>query len=230
MEYFPYNSPQILTDSIFVNHGGQTGTSSVGLRQIAYTMAEEQMTEYLSSFLVPTIVTGTYLWRGSNPLELDYGHIIVIKSLVVNSIDNGSSCELSTNSSACSVLRNEKYGYLDIWKLISCSGCGSVLGGMPYNITVSYESGLPTGTTSSPSNQPKFLQALVLAAQINLNELDVSLANESIADIGLKSFSNQRYSEIRMMLSHSAFGNSPVANRIARLVRKLRGKPSIGFH
>lgn len=229
MEYYPYNTPQILTDPIFVLHGGQIGTSSVGLRQIAYTMAEEQMTDYLSAFIVPTIVTGTYLWKGHNPLELNHGHIITIKSVKVNSVDNSSSCE-TTSSDVCSIVRNEKYGYLDVWKLLNCSGCGSVLGTLPYNFTIAYESGLPTGTSSSPSNQPTFLQALVLAAQVNLNELDVSLANESIADIGLKSFSNQRYSEIRMSLSHSAFGNSPVANRIARLVRKLRGKPSIGFH
>jgi len=229
MEYYPYNSPTVLNDQIFTNHGGQTGTSSVGLRQIAYTMAEEQMTDYLSSFLVPTIITGTYLWKGHNPLELDHGHLITIKSVKVNSVDNSSSCETSSED-ACSIIRNEKYGYLDVWKLLSCSGCGSVIGGLPYNITIAYESGLPTGTTSSPSNQPKFLQALVLAAQINLNELDVSLANESIADIGLKSFTSQRYSEIRMKLSNSAFGNSPMANRISRLVRNLRGKPAIGFH
>jgi hypothetical protein len=228
MEYYPYNTPQILTDQIFLLHGGLTGTSSVGLRQIAYTMAEEQMTDYLSSFLVPTTVTGTYLWRGQNPLELDHGHLILIRSVKVNSVDNSSSCE-SNSTEACSIIRNEKYGYIDVWKLLSCGGCSGVVAN-PYSITVAYESGLPTGTSSSPSNQPTFLQALVLAAQINLNELDVALANESIADIGLKSFSSQRYSEIRMTLSHSAFGNSPVANRISRLVRKLRGRPAIGFH
>lgn len=228
MEYFPYNTPQVLSDQIFTLHGGQTGTSSPGLRQIAYTMAEEQMTNYLSSFLVPTIITGTYFWHGQNPLELEYGHLIGILSVKVNSIDNLSSCEMGSTDS-CAIVRNEKYGYLDVGKLLSCSGCESVIVN-PYSFTIAYQSGLPTGTSSSPSNQPTFLQALVLAAQVNLNELDVSLANESIADIGLKSFSNQRYSEIRMTLSHSAFGNSPVANRIARLVRKLRGKPSIGFH
>jgi hypothetical protein len=226
MEYFPYSTPQILDDNRFILNGGQTGTSSPAQRQIAFTIAEEQMTDYLSSFLLPTIVTGTYLWKGRNPLELEHGHVIDVKSIIVNSFDNSSSCTMSTHDDACSAIRNEKYGYLDVWKLLSCSGCGSIMGTLPYTITVVYESGLPTGTSMGPT----MLQALTMAAQVNLNEIDVSLANESIADIGLKSFSNQRYSEIRMTLSHSAFGNSPVANRIARLVRKLRGKPSIGFH
>lgn len=226
MEYFPYSTPQILDDLRFTLNGGQTGTSTPAQRQIAYTIAEEQMTDYLSSFLLPTIVTGTYLWKGRNPLELEHGHVIDIKSVTVNSFDNSSSCEMSTHSDACSAVRNEKYGYLDVWKLMSCNGCSSIMGTLPYTLTVAYESGLPTGTSMGPT----MLQALTLAAQVNLNEIDVSLANESIADIGLKSFSNQRYSEIRMTLSHSAFGNSPVANRIARLVRKFRGKPSIGFH
>ena len=226
MEYYPYSVPNILNDLRFTQNGGQTGTSTPAQRQIAFAIAEEQMTEYLSSFLLPTTVTGTYLWRGHNPLDLEYGHVIDIKSIGVNSIDNSASCEINTHNDACGTLRNAKYGYLDVWKLISCGGCGSILGSMPYTITVAYESGLPTGTSMGPA----MLQALTMAAQVNLNEIDVSLANESIADIGLKSFSNQRYSEIRMTLSHSAFGNSPVANRIARLVRKLRGKPSIGFH
>lgn len=226
MEYFPYSVPQVLSDQNFILYGGMTGTSSPAQRQIAYVIAEEQMTDYLSSFLVPTIVTGTYFWKGYNPLELEHGHVIDIKSVKINSVDNLSSCVLSTSTDVCSHIRNQKYGYLDIWKLLSCSGCGSIVGILPYTIDVAYQSGLPTGTSMGQA----MIQALTLAAQINLNEIDVSLANESIADIGIKSFTNQRYSEIRMTLSHSAFGNSPVANRIARLVRKLRGKPSIGFH
>jgi len=76
------------------------------------------------------------------------------------------------------------------------------------------------------------LMALTIAAQINLNEMDVSLSNEGTADIGIESFSNQQYTEKRVKsgLGSTAFGNSPMANRAARLVRKYRSKPSIGFH
>lgn len=96
----------------------------------------------------------------------------------------------------------------------------------PYNIQVAYQSGLATGTYTSKS----MLMALTIVAQINLNEIDVSLSNESIGDVGIESFTNQKYSEKRVRLGNTAFGNSPMANRAARLVRKLRAKPSIGFH
>lgn len=126
----------------------------------------------------------------------------------------------------CHALRADgHYGYLDIAYLVTCSGCNHILG-LPYNVQVVYDSGLQTGTSNSPS----VMQALVLAAQINLNEIDVSLSNEGTADVGIQTFSSMNYSEVRAKLGNTAFGNSAVAQRIARLVRKYRSRPSIGFH
>lgn len=223
MQQYLYNTPQILNDSIFLDYGGWTGTSTQAQRDIAYTLAEEQMVEYLTSYLTPTIVTGTYFWKGENPLELDYGWIIRVLSVTVNSLDGNSSCTL-TNASACSQVRNAQYGYLDVYKTVNCGGCGGIVS-PPYNIQVVHESGFASGTYLGKS----MLQALVLASQINLNEIDVSLSNESTADAGIEFFINQKYHEKRKRTGSNTFGNSAMAIRIGRLVRKYKARPALGF-
>lgn len=225
MQQYLYNYPQIMTDSLFTLYGGQTGTSTEAQREIAYTLAEEQMVEYLGSYLTPTLVSGTHLWRGNKPVELDYGWITQIHSISFGSFDGRNSCSL-TNVTGCYIVRNAQYGYLDVGALANCNGCGSILGLAPYQVYVSYESGLSTGAYTSKA----MIQALTIASQINLNEIDVSLSNETIADIGIEFFINQRYHEKRLKGITTAFGNSALAQRVARLVRKYRARPGTAVY
>ena len=197
MQQYIYQTPQIMNDAIFLLHGGQTGTSTPAQREVAYAIAEEQMVEYLHSYLTPTTVTGTFFWKGKNPLVLDYGWVQDVHQVIIHSRDFRNGCSMET-----------------------ATGC-HIVGYPPYNIQVAYTSGLQTGTYTSP----KFLQALTLVSQIQLNEIDVSLSNESIADVGLEFFINQRYHEKRTKGITTTFGNSPVAQRAARLVRSLRARP-----
>lgn len=216
----------VLTDEIFLLYGGLTGTSSFAQRNVAYVMAEEQMEEYIDSFIIPTTITGTYFWGGGNPVELGHGNLIAVNAVSVNSRDWQNSCTVNTVTGCHAVRGDGKYGLVDVAYLVSCGGCTSVVGYPPYNVVVSFESGLQSGSTY----QPSMLQALTLAAQVNLNEIDVSLSNETIADAGIEFFINQSYHEKRVKGYNTAFGNSAVAQRIARLVRKYRTKPAIGFH
>ena len=225
MQQYLYTSPQILTDAIFLLYGGQTGTSTPAQREVAYVIAENQMVDYLQSYLTPTTVTGTYLWRGKNPLELDYGWITSVGRVSLYTVDWANGCSVDT-ATGCHAIRNAQYGYVDINYLLSCGGCGSVVGYPPYNIQVAYTSGLATGTYASP----RMLQALTLAAQINLNEIDPSLSNESIGDAGIEFFINQRYHEKRVRGITTVFGNSALAQRIARLVRGLRARPGTAVY
>ena len=225
MQQYIYQSPQILNDSLFILHGGQTGTSTALQREIAYTMAEEQAVEYLHSYLTPTTVTGTFFWRGSKPLELDYGWLLGVQLVSINSHDFSNGCELNTVT-GCYAIRNAQYGYLDVAYLVNCGGCNGIVGYPPYNITVVYTSGLATGTYTSP----KVIQALTLAAQINLNEIDVSLSNETTADAGIEFFINQRYHEKRIKGYTTTFGNSAMAQRVSRLLRSLRARPGTAIY
>ena len=224
MQQYPYNTPIIMTDSTFLLYGGMTGTSSDLQRNIAYGLAEEQMTEYLSTFLIPTIVTGTYFWRGGNPILLDYGNVTNVLLVSIHSHDWSNGCTLSSATGCFAVRGDGRYGAIDVQALANCSGCGQIIS-PPYNVQVVYESGLQTGTSFGNT----MLQALTLASQINLNELDFSLSNEGTADIGIQDFSNQKYSETRVTLGNTAFGNSAVAQRISRLVKKYRTRPVIGL-
>ena len=226
MSQYPYFSPLVLNDTAFLLFGGLTGTSSSAQRSMAYRLAEEQVTEYLNAFLVPTIVTGTYFYKGGNPIILDYGYILSINQVTIQGINTNNSCAIETVTGCHATRGDGKYGLIDVSWIANCGGCSSIVGLPPYNVQVVYESGLATGTVT----QPAILQALVLAAQVNLNEIDVSLSNEGTADVGIQSFSNQRYSEIRTKLGTTAFGNSAVAQRIARLIRKYKTKPAMGLH
>lgn len=216
MQQFPYFSPQILTDAIFLSYGGQTGTSNATMRQSAYLLAEEQMTEHLSSFLVPTVVTGSILWMHDTLFDAEFGNIQRV--LLVNAEIIQNTNPLTTKIyTGTSLIRNAERGYVDV--ILPCD-YGSI-----YKATMVYESGLGSGTVTSPT----MLSALTLAAQIHLNEWDVSLSNEGTADVGIQSFSNQSYSEQRKYLGRTVFGDSPMAQRIARTTKKYRAKSSVGF-
>ena len=222
---YPYHSPLILTDDIFLLYGGQTGTASSAQRQAAYLLAEIQMTEYLDTFLAPTIVSGTHWWGGGNPFELDYGNILRIISMTASSIDWSNSCQVDVSTGSCAAIRNAKYGYIDVSYMLSCGGCGFV-GSPPYNIQVVYESGFSSGTVY----QPTMLSALALLAQTNLNDFDASLSSEGAYGVGIQRWSNQSYSETRVKLGKNAFGSSPAAQKIARLVGRYRAKPGLSLH
>jgi hypothetical protein len=216
MQQYPYYSPQVLTDNVFIQYGGQTGTSTVAQRQAAYLLAEEQMTEHLSAFLVPTIITGSIYWKGGTLFEAEFGHIqqvFAVSAKVIRQI-NPLETEIYTGSA---LIRNAEYGYID--SIFPCPY------GRIYSTEAAYLSGLATGTVTSPT----ILGALSLAAQINLNEWDVSLSNEGVADVGIEQFSNQSYSEKRKYLGRTIFGDSPMAQRVARITKKYRAKPMVGL-
>lgn len=213
---YPYTTSQILTDSRFVMYGGQIGTSTSQQREAAYLLAEDQMTEHLNSFLVHTIITGSINHVRDNLFITDFGHVQEIYgiNLVVVKQLSPLMTEVHTGSA---LIKNAEHGLIEVF-----TDCTSI---WMESASAVYKSGLSSGT----STQPAILTALTLAAQINLNEMDVSLANEGVADIGVQRFSNQAYSEERKHLLNTVFGNSATAQRIARLVKRYRSRPGLGL-
>lgn len=223
MIQYPYSSSQILTDTIFAMYGGQIGSSTSQQREVAYLLAEEQMTENLSTFLVPTTITGTVSYLRNGAYETEYGNVTQVFSGFVERIKQTSPLTLETFTGDGLVL-NANHGYIGLYFDYACGGCGGGLAGHKYY--ASYESGLSSGT----SNQPSMLLALTLAAQITLNFLDISLSNEGVADIGIQNFSNQSYAEARVKLGNNVFGNSAMAQKIKSLTKKYRAKSGMSFH
>jgi hypothetical protein len=51
-EIYPYSTPIIMTDDIFDAHGGDLNGSKPALRQIAFTIAEDAVTDDVGTFLL----------------------------------------------------------------------------------------------------------------------------------------------------------------------------------
>lgn len=215
MEY-PYTTSQILTDSIFVKFGGQIGTSTTFQREAAYLLAEDVMTEHLGSFLVPTTITGSIHQINGTLFATEFGHVRQVYSVYFDTIYSAAPLTLQVTTGSA-LIRDSEHGYIDVF--VDCNYGADWL----YRPYAAYQSGLYSGT----STQPPMLAALTMAAQIQLNEMDVSLSNEGVADAGIQRFSNQAYSEERVKLGHTVFGNSAMAQRIARLVKRYRSKPAV---
>lgn len=224
MIVYPYSSAIILTDDIFVAYGGQTGTTPVAQRDAAYLIAEKRVSKYIGTFLLPTIVTGTYAYNGSNFISTEYGYVHSVKSATLLSIDNINSCTLSSTD-GCAFIFEDTFGYLNfscIYNACNCFGWK-----LPYQYQIAYEAGLPTGTAS----QPDVLLALTMIAQETLNEMVYPSANETAGARGVIRWSSLEYSEERLKLKRTALGQSAVANFAADLLDSSirRVMPYIGL-
>lgn len=222
---YPYSSPIILNDTVFVNYGGQVGSFTAGQLAAAYITAEMQATSHIGTLLKPTIVTGTFGYMGTNVIGTDYGYVHRILGVTILSKDNLTTCSMDETAS-CAYIWNDTFGYIDITCMLTQCGCpASVV--YPYQYRIAYEAGLPTGTSTMPS----MLLALTMAAQITLNEIAYPSANESTGDIGVTEFSSQQYSEKRKELKRTAFGNSAKANKVAQLIDStvMKARPMLYF-
>lgn len=218
VEYY-HLAPVILTDPLFFEANPslcETGTST--MRQSAYLIAEQQMMQYLGTFLVPTTVTGTYLWPvPMRPVMLDHTHIKSIDRLVVTSFDDSCDCDVTEND-GCANIRDSMHGYIDprvtSYAVRASCGCGP---GDFYQIIATYTAGLPTGTAA---NDHGLHQALGMLAAMHLQEMLQPGSQESMQ--GITSWSADGYSETRGAARYTAFGMSSRAQYVAQLVKHLK--------
>lgn len=212
MKIYPYpNTVLILTDQIFADYGGTTGTTTANMRKAAYQIAEQQMSSYIDTLLIPTIVTGTYNYKhGCDFLNTDYGYVSDI--LWVKILDpHGTTLGMLTGTySNYAAIHEDTYGYIYVNQCLSLCAQHN----QPYQFQIAYETGLPTGTAS----QPAMLMALSAAAQITLNEMLVVPANETTGDAGVESYRSLNYSETRKKWKNTAFGSSVQAAKVAQFV------------
>lgn len=228
MQIYPYNAPIILDDNTFVMYGGKTGTTTPALRDACYLIAEQQMTSYLGTFLLPTVVTGTidYFFSPKGNFPTDYGYVSKLLWVRVTDAQEKPLYGL-TGTYSFGAISEDTFGYIFIEQLYDYWHC-SPYTKERFKFQYAYEAGLPTGTAS----QPAMLIALSTAAQIVLNELETVPANETTGDAGITDFTSLNYSEKRKMWKNTAFGASPKAAWIAHLVdstvRKARRSVMLG--
>ena len=223
MQVFPYINPIILTDSIFLEYGGKTGTFTPAQLQSSYLVAEMQATAYIGTFLLPINVTGTYPFMGKRRIATDYGYVHQLYSVEVLSREGLCGCCDLRADSACGNIYEDTFGYIDVRQTMSFCGIGwdgypLVAPSLPYQFRISYQAGLPTGT----ANLPTVLEALTILAQIDLNDKDPgnSGMNEGTGDIAIQEFKSLDYFEKRgaHSLVKTALGESAEAMRAKRLL------------
>jgi len=221
---YPFDSAQVLTDSIFTSYGGQTGTSTSFQREAAYFIAEEWMSNYLNTSIVPATITGTYAYPYiQSTVQLDYAYLQNVKTIKFLDNKDYAYYTITGLDNYHAAIRNPDRSIIDIFDIYgNCSACGN--GIAPYKFQIVYEAGLPTGTYTAKN----FLLALTEAAQIVVNEVQ-GWGNESSGGVGISEFRNQEYSEKRTPIIESVFGNSPKAKWITKLVQNIRKRMIVGL-
>lgn len=220
MVIYPYSAPIILNDTVFLEYGGKSGTFTQAQRQSSYLIAEMRVTNYIGTLLLPTNVTGTYPYMGKMRLITDYGYVQQLYKVdVLSKKFLTTTCDLEHNE-GCGYIYNDTYGYIDFKQVaLICGlslwgtwgGSAIVVPNVPYQIQISYQAGLPTGTASSPP----FLEALTIIAQEDLNEKDPGNSgfNETQGALAVEQWKSLDYSEQRgkHSLVKTALGQSAKA-------------------
>src|SRR5512139_1449357 len=205
---YPYNSPIILTDDIYQTYGGDLKVASTAQRQAAYWIAEETVSEDIDSFLLPTLVTGTYLYQ-NNIIVLDHAYVHQIYLTQFLDFDETVYYTITGTANEYLNLFNQERGMVDISYVLGNCHCSNHASPYPYKVRIAYQAGLPSGT----SFRPDVLLGLTGYATIMLNEI-VGYGNEAPGDIGVQEFANQEYREKRKILLRTAYGSSAKAQFI----------------
>jgi hypothetical protein len=232
MSDFLVTGAYILSDDIFVQYGGQTGTSTPAQRNAAYMIAEQGAIDEIGTFMVPTTVTGTFMWPRVN----DYRMKLPIQRLIsVDSVatihEAGCNCaDDSYELEGCAWVVDDNNGVIDLRECgntikAACSGCSCNEGrfyGFPYQVRIVYTAGFAEGMVAS---SPKALMGLVTAADIILEQILNPYDSPGGAGLpALKGFSDTGYSETYQSLKVTAFGGSARANFASEMLSSLKFK------
>lgn len=221
-DFYPYDSPIILTDDIFVQYGGDTGTSTSAQRQAAYWIAEQKASTDFGSFLLPTIVTGTFHYK--NRMLLDHTYLRSVLQVNYKNAKGDIYWSASGTNNYYVQIWSSDYGVVDLNGFFGYCGCSYPYGYSPYEVEVAYEAGLPTGTASHPD----ILLGLTIYSEIILGEI-TGYGNESPGNVAIESFKNQQYFEKRKGLFNTIFGGSPRSLFVYQLFSRLRKHQQVGL-
>ena len=178
-------------------------------------MAEEKAYEDIGTYLLPTIVTGTYHYSPFIVLDHPYIHQIYITRFI--DFEEDIYYTVSGTANMYVSLYNDERGIVDLQYAVRNCQCSSSLRPNPYKVQIVYQTGLTSGT----SYRPDVLMALSTYASIALNEF-VGYGNEAPGDAGIAEFSNQEYREKRRGQLNTVFGDSPRARWAWRQLTRLR--------
>lgn len=220
-------APVVMTDKLYERYGGRMETSTLPQRQAAYQIAEAQMIRELNTFLLPTTVTGTFLFAGAlKRYQLPHHHVISVDAVTIFAKESACNCEMDVET-GCAYITDRTYGYIDVKQLTNVyRGCGCSIN-QPYQARIAYTAGLPTGVAA---NDASLHMALTIVSEIALLEIvDPAGLEGGPGDQGVQEYVSMGYGEKRFPLRETVFGNSPRANKAWKLVRHLEPYTALGF-
>lgn len=218
MILYPYSSPIILTDVIFISYGGETGTSTANQRSAAYLGAEVEMSGYIGTYLLPTGVTGTFPYPIQHqPIMLEHTYLQGVDKVIIKDAD-GTTGKL-VDSAGLSWTFDNTWGYVHVGRTANAHSCAN------YLVEIAYRAGLPSGT----SYNPLMLESLTALADTLLKDMYDPYALEGgVGDPGISRWSDLGHSETRdfNVGRQSSLGTSPRAiaamRRVGHLVKTKR--------
>jgi len=166
--------------------------------------------------LLPTTVTGTFLYTNSLDFILEHGYI---NSLIETRFIDKTGYTYYTQAGVNNVYVGIQDDYRGLVRLTSWAYDYEL-----YKIQFVYNAGLPSGT----SFRPDVLLGLTTYADIVLNEIQ-GYGNETPGDVGVQDFRNINYAETRVALMRTVFGTSARAQFAYNLFTKLRKRRWVGL-
>ena len=222
---YVHKSPIILNDNLYEEYGGELDTCTPQQRKNMYWLAEMMVSEALETYLLPTQVTGTYLYNALSPFViLEHTYINTVDHVYFLDTKEDVYWDQAGTANIYVSLRSHDYGLVDLHYLVGSCNCHSNSNPFPYQVDIVYTAGLPTGT----ANNPDMLMALTEYAKIGINEM-IGFGNEAPGDIGVQDFQNQQYRETRVKLLRTSFGTSAKAQFIDRLISKYKYRRWVGL-
>ncbi len=226
-------TPVILTDDLFFGFVPEplyTGTATQ--RQAAFTIAEQAMVIEVQSPLVPTTVTGTWMWPGlqaKRTIVMPWRRIQSVESVTILYGGGTGSCGLQ-ELDGCFRIREDGFGYLDVAAVGSaaCRGCGGVRTASDiYQVRIAYTAGIPSGISLA---DPGLHMALAIVAEEILNGIIDPGANPGGPGApGIKGYNSLGYTETlnELSLMMTTMGASARMNEARRRVQHLRKKRTL---
>lgn len=234
--FLPYlvTGTTVLTEDIFESFGGQTGTTTQAQRDNAFQIAEQFAIQEISTFLVPTTISGTFAWpQHDQRFNLPHTHVRTVSSLTAI---HEAGCDCATDQvelSGCAWVIDHRAGIVDLRQCgnliagqpsIAC-GCTNRQHGEPLLYQIVYEAGIEAGRVAANASS---LQGLTIAAELALEQItDPSAALAGPGDPSITNFSDTGYSQSYQFLAMTAFGGSPRANYAARMLSPLKFKRAL---
>ena len=217
----------LLTDEIYAQYGGDTGTDEFWQREIAYDVAETTAQQFIGTFLVPNQVVVYYDFPiKQNRVLLRYWPVISIDAIEFL-YDGNCDCSESANIDGCAIIRDDYRAIIDL-RSCDCAQRSCSHGSISFNkAKITYTAGHQNLTLDK-----KAMFGLATAAKIYHEQLvDPYGAEGGIGDPALSNFSDNGHNETRTKeaVRDTPFGGSPTANYAARMLKHLKNHRPLGL-